>query len=160
MKKIFVMIVPVILMMLAFRPVTSFTVSGTITDDKGSPVSAVTVIVKGTRTGVTSDNNGVYKIVAAGANSVLVFSSVGYETQEVKLNGRNTINISLKTVVVTTTEVVVTGYGQTKRRMDMGYSNATMNGSPISGRVPGIYVSTKGYIDKDGDGVNDYYAYE
>ncbi len=76
---------PVVLIMLAFRPVKSITVSGTITDETGTPLPGVTVVIKGTRTGVSADHNGSYKIVVPNANGTLVFSGAGVETKEEKI---------------------------------------------------------------------------
>ncbi len=166
MKKIFLMLVPILLVMLAFRPVRSLTVAGTITDEKGSVVPGITILIKGTRTGVTTDNKGSYSIVVPGANSVLVFSGVGFETKEEKVNGRTIINVSLKTIVVSNTEVIVTALGQKRQAKELSYSTAKVKAaeltkaSPVNlqngltGRVAGLNV------DKDGDGVDDHYAYD
>ncbi|NOT52724.1 MAG: DUF3520 domain-containing protein [Chitinophagaceae bacterium] len=160
MKRILLFVMPVMLIILAFRPVKSFTVSGTITDEKGYPLPGVTVVVKGTRTGVAADHNGSYKIVVPGGNSILVFSGAGLETKEENVNSRTTINVTLKVVMITSTEVVVTALGVKRQAKELGFSTAKVKGVQLTGSVPGVYVSTNGYIDKDGDGVNDYYPHE
>jgi Ca-activated chloride channel family protein len=129
MKKVIVMIVPVLLILLAFRPVKSHTVTGKVVDETGTIISGVSIKVKGTRVGVSSDANGHFRITAPGPNSTLVFSAVGYQTYEVNIGGRNNITITLKAASLTTEEVVVMGYAQ-KSTMIRG--NATLYGAPPS----------------------------
>ncbi|MFN8291227.1 MAG: von Willebrand factor type A domain-containing protein [Chitinophagaceae bacterium] len=121
MKRILLMLMPVMILFLAFRPVTTHTVSGMITDEKGSPVSFATVKVKGTSTGASADSKGIYRITAPGDNAVLVFSAAGYETTEVSIGGRSTVNVTMKTTVNTQTEVVVTGTLNRKLAVGRGY---------------------------------------
>lgn len=82
MKRILLLVMPVILVVLAFRPIKAITVSGTITDDKGSPVVGASVMVKGTRSGTSSKTDGTYKIVVANSNDVLIFSAIGMEDRK------------------------------------------------------------------------------
>ncbi len=149
MKKIFLFLVPVLMIMLAFRPVKSFTVSGVVTDQTGAPLPGVSVFVKGTRTGVSTSTGGDYKIVVPGSNDILVFSGAGFETKEERIAGRSKINISLKTIVVTSTEVVVTAIGQTRQPKQLAYSTNKAYPGPISGYSPGLVVK--------GDMSNYYY---
>lgn len=124
------MLMPVILITLAFRPVKTLTVSGTISDETGSPVSFASVVVKGTTTGVSSDSKGAYRIMVNNANVTLRFSAAGYVTQEVKVNGRSVINVNLAKAVVSGTEVVVTSaLGMNKTLSGRGYRQA----SPATG---------------------------
>lgn len=116
MKRILLLIVPVILILLAFRPITVITVTGSITDDKGSPVAGASVFVKGTKSGTSSKTDGTYRIVVTKANDVLVFSAVGMQTQEVKVKGRSIINVSLTMATNTMSEVVVVGYGRAQKK--------------------------------------------
>ena len=159
MKRILVLITPIILVLLAFRPVTSITVTGIITDETGSTLPGVSVMIKGTNLGTSSQTDGSYKIVVANVNSKLIFSGAGLETQEIKISGRSKINVTLKRVVMSGTEVVVTALGQTRQDKELGYSASkvkaaeltqgkyaqTYNG--LSGRVPGVQISG-GYHDR------------
>src|SRR5215216_3978193 len=87
-------------------------VSGKVTDaDNGSPLPGVNVIVKGTANGATTDANGMYRINAATPSSVLVFSFIGLATQEVEVNGHQTLDVSMKPDVLQLGEVVVTALG-------------------------------------------------
>ena len=73
MKRLLLLIAPVILIMLAFRPIHSHTVTGTITDDKGSPVPLATVMLKGSTQATTSDTKGVYTITVPKSTGILIF---------------------------------------------------------------------------------------
>jgi len=159
MKRILLLIVPVILILLAFRPITLITVTGSITDDKGSPVAGASVFVKGTKSGTSSKTDGTYRIVVTKANDVLVFSAVGMETQEVKVKGRSIINVSLTMATNTMSEVVVVGYGRAQKK-EMTGSVATVHPSqlygsrgydqPLQGKVSGIYIQgEQGYYTND-----------
>ncbi len=141
MKKILLFIAPVLLIMLAFRPVKSLTVTGTVSDETGSPLPGVSISVKGTRTGVSTSTNGNYKIVVSNSNDVLVFSGAGLETKEEKIAGRSKINITLKHIVVAGTEVVVTALGQNRQQKQLNYSVTTANGSPLAGKVSGLKIA-------------------
>ncbi len=91
-------------------------ITGTVTDSKdGSPMIGVTVLIKGTTTGTTTDFDGKYTI-RADRNAFLVFSFVGYETQEVAVSGRNVINITLQDQSLSLEEIVVVGYGTQRKR--------------------------------------------
>lgn len=93
-------------------------VTGKVTSaDDGTPLPGVTVTVKGTTNGVLTNTSGDYRI-SLPANGTLVFSFVGYLTQEVAVNGRSEINIALVTDTKSLGEVVVTGFGaQIKREL-------------------------------------------
>ena len=133
MKKILLFIAPVVLIMLAFRPVKSLTVSGTVTDETGSSLPGVSIQVKGTRTGVSTSSSGTYKIIVPNSNDVLVFSGAGLETKEEKISGRSVINVSLKRVVIVGTEIVVSPLGVEK---DESINNQ------LAGKVSGINVQS------------------
>lgn len=107
------MLLPVVVILLAYQPVTFHTVSGKVTDDQGNPLPAVSVVVKGTNTGTTSLQDGSYQINVNDKNATLVFSLVGYESQKIKVKERTTINVSLKASVQKLEEVVVIGYDNT-----------------------------------------------
>jgi len=89
-------------------------VTGTVADDGGQPLPGVTVVVKGTTTGTLTNVNGNFSIKAA-AKSTLVFSFVGFATQEVAVNGKSVVNVKLLTDAKSLSEVVVIGYGTSKR---------------------------------------------
>lgn len=87
-------------------------VEGTVTsDDDGESLPGVNVLVKGTSTGTVTDIDGKYSINVPNENDILVFSSIGYTSQEVAVNGRSVINITLTVDIQSLAEVVVVGYG-------------------------------------------------
>ena len=88
------------------------TVTGTVSDPVG-PLPGANVVVKGTSNGTQTDFDGNYTIDNVGSDAVLVFSYVGFETQEVSVNGQSSINVTLQESSNELDEVVVIGYGQT-----------------------------------------------
>lgn len=92
-------------------------VSGTvISGDDGLPIPGVTVLIKGTFNGTTTDIDGKYSIQDVPMDSTLVFSFVGMETKEIKYTGQPTIDVTLKSASVGLDEVVVIGYGTVKKK--------------------------------------------
>ena len=86
-------------------------VSGTVSDESGR-VPGVTVLVKGTATGTTTDSNGMYTIHVTGKNAVLVFSFIGYETLEIPVTeGQTRLDATFKKTAIEVEELVVVGYG-------------------------------------------------
>lgn len=89
-------------------------VSGVVTDSNGVPLAGVTVMVKGTTNGASTDFDGKYTVTTSSANPVLVFSYVGFATKEVAVNNQSQINVALQEDTAELDEVVVVGYGTTK----------------------------------------------
>lgn len=87
-----------------------------VSADDGEGLPGVTVTVKGTTIGSVTDAYGNYTITPPSVNSKLLFSFVGYETEEVDAAGRNEINVKLEAAADQLSEVVVTGYGSTSSR--------------------------------------------
>lgn len=95
----------------------SGSVSGTvISGDDGLPIPGVTVLIKGTFNGTTTDIDGKYTIPDVPMDSTLVFSFVGMESREIKYTGQPTIDVTLKSAAVGLDEVVVIGYGTVKKK--------------------------------------------
>lgn len=94
----------------------NFTVTGTITSaNDNTPLPGVSVIIKGTTVGVTSDINGKYSIDAENLNDILVFSFIGMKSQEIHIDGVALIDVVMQTESYDMDEVVVIGYGVTKK---------------------------------------------
>jgi Ca-activated chloride channel homolog len=100
MKRIFFLFVPLLVLVLAFRPLSSHTVNGIVTDDKGSPLAGVTITVKGTSAMTSTSSDGKFSIVVADKNATLVFSRPGMVSTQIKINGRSTISVSMSTTHV------------------------------------------------------------
>ncbi len=103
---------------LGFAIAQERTITGTVTADGEGSVPGVNILIKGTMNGAITDVNGAYSIKVPGDATVLVFSSVGYVTQEVTVGSQAVIDVVLKTDVVSLQEVVVTGY-TTQRKRDI-----------------------------------------
>ncbi|HVE61703.1 MAG TPA: von Willebrand factor type A domain-containing protein [Chitinophagaceae bacterium] len=155
MRKIIWLIAPLSILIVAFRSFTTHTITGLITDQSGAGVSNASVIVKGSKLGVTADVNGRYSINADSKNATLVFSAVGFSTQEIESKGRSVINIILKTSSAAVHEVVVTGI-DIARKKDANYSLGDMPAQRIQGYVPGLSVNTTSAIYNQDFNTEDY----
>jgi len=96
-------------------PAGEFRVTGKVTDEANKPVEGATVQVKGTNNFSVTKRDGSFSIVAPSANSVLVISSVGFRDQEMPINGKSELTLSLVTTATTMQDVVVVGYGTQKK---------------------------------------------
>ncbi|WP_080060079.1 SusC/RagA family TonB-linked outer membrane protein [Spirosoma aerolatum] len=125
---------------------TSSSVSGRVTDEGGQPLPGVTVLVKNTNNGTTTNAEGVYKLSLPTGNTTLVVSYVGYLSQEVAVNGRSTIDVQLAPGDKTLNEVVVVGYG-TQQKKDLTGAIATIGSRDIQ-KVPvsGFDQALKGQV--------------
>jgi len=90
-------------------------VSGKVTDSTGAPLPGVSVVVKGTTNGTITDGNGNYQISRVSDSSILQYSFVGMKTNEVAVEGKTTINITLEDETIGIEEVVAVGYGVQKK---------------------------------------------
>ena len=100
------------------------------------PLIGTTVQVKGTGTGTITGIDGDYTLSNVGKNAVLIFSSIGFDSQEIAVEGRTTINVVLKESSELLDEVVVIGYGAVKKS-DLTSSIATVKGTEITETVTG-----------------------
>jgi TonB-linked SusC/RagA family outer membrane protein len=107
-------------------------ITGTIVDNNGNPIPGVSVTVRGTRRGVTTDAAGKFSIEAA-KGETLIFSIIGFQTKEVKLGAETSLSLTLAPFSAQMTEVVVTALGIKKQSRVLGYSTTEVAGSEISG---------------------------
>ncbi|MEZ4775118.1 MAG: SusC/RagA family TonB-linked outer membrane protein [Bacteroidia bacterium] len=131
------------------------TVTGRVTDASGDGMIGVTVAVKGSNSGALSESNGSYK-VSVPSDGVLVFSFLGYETVEEAVNGRTTINVSMKEQDITADEVIITALGIQRETKALTYAAQSVNTDEIakardlnvvnslSGKVAGLSISPSG----------------
>jgi TonB-linked SusC/RagA family outer membrane protein len=136
-------------------------VSGTVTDaSTGDPLPGVNVTVRGTTTGALTDLGGKYSLQVPDQNAFLVFSFIGYVTQEQPVSGKTLINVALKPSIEALDEVIVTGYGTQKKSdltgsvvrvtMDEKASLANTNISQaLSGATAGVNVQGSGLAGSD-----------
>ncbi|MFK7814123.1 MAG: SusC/RagA family TonB-linked outer membrane protein [Maribacter sp.] len=122
------------------------TVSGTVSDNSGSPLPGVNVVEKGTSNGTSTDFDGNYTInVSDGAT--LVFTSLGYSLKEVAVNGQTTVSTSLNEDASELDEVVVTALGIRKETKALGYSLTEVGGEEIATvKTPNAINSLQGKI--------------
>ncbi|WP_313777743.1 TonB-dependent receptor [Flagellimonas nanhaiensis] len=149
------MSIPIMLLSMAVSAQDNITVSGTVTDGQGTPLPGANVILKNTTTGVQTDFDGNYVLDNVPSNGTLVFSYIGFTSQEIPVNGQNTINISLQEDTQALDEVVVVGYGELKVK-DLTSAIATVDsevldlapvGQPmqaLQGRVAGLQIVNNG----------------
>jgi len=115
-------------------------VSGTITDASTSiGMPGVNIQVKGTTIGAISDAEGKFALTTDNPNATLVFSFIGFDTQEIPLAGKNVIDVALTPQVLSIDEVVVVGYGTQKRANVVG-AVASISGSSLQS-IPSVNVS-------------------
>ncbi|WP_268224364.1 SusC/RagA family TonB-linked outer membrane protein [Sinomicrobium oceani] len=132
-------------------------IAGIVTSlDDGIPLPGVTVRVKGTNNGTSSDFDGNYSIEVEGAESILIFSSIGFKTQEITVGQRQVVNIELAPDTQALDGVVVTALGIKRQDKSLGYSVENVKGDELSrvaqenvlnglsGKVAGVTLNQTG----------------
>ncbi|WP_019948779.1 SusC/RagA family TonB-linked outer membrane protein [Hymenobacter aerophilus] len=136
------------------RPAADVPVTGRVTDENGAGMAGVTVVVKGTSNGTSTGPDGEFTLTVPD-NATLLFSFIGYKSQEVAVGGRSTISLAMAPDAAALDEVVVTGYQSQKKAdltgavsvvkveqiRDMASNDVTRN---LQGRVPGVNITTDG----------------
>ncbi len=152
--------------LLTFVTFTAFSqskVSGKVSDVNGEGLPGVTVQVKGTTTGTSTDIEGNYSLASVPANGTLVYSFVGMVAQEISVQGQSVINVTLLDDAQTLEEVVVVGYGTVKKKDATGAVNAigtkdfqkgivTSPEQLMQGRVAGVQITQSS--GEPGGGIN------
>ncbi len=127
----------------------AISVKGRVFDAKGDGLPGVSIVVKGTNRGVTTDASGDYQVTIDDANSALIFSFVGFASQEVVVGNRTTLDIVMSENVNALEELVVVGYGEQSRKRpgwlggrieqknfgDVGVSNTSQL---LQGKIAGV----------------------
>ena len=140
------------------------TVSGTITSEEdGQPLPGVNVLLKNTASGTITDLNGKYTVPITGDDDIIVFSFIGYLTEEVVVNGRSVIDLVLVPDIQRLSELVVVGYG-TQKKSDLTGSIVSFSAEEIEkqgpkvnvlqalqGSVPGLNITQTGNSASQGD---------
>lgn len=130
-------------------------VSGSISDESGSGIPGVSILLEGTNTGTTTDIDGNFSINTQEGKTVLRITAVGFQAQSVNVANRSTVNITLKEDVSQLDEVIVTGYQSLRKQditgavtvVDVADLKTVKAGSitqNLAGRAPGVNVSTSG----------------
>ena len=132
----------------------NITVRGTVTDEKGETLPAVSVLVKGGTTGTQTDVSGNF-VISAPPNGTLVFTYIGFQTQEIPINNQTSLKVQLQSTSQQLEQVVVVGYG-VQRKSDVTGSVAKVEGGELAkqqvltptqavqGKVAGVQVISSG----------------
>ncbi|MCX6219732.1 MAG: TonB-dependent receptor [Bacteroidia bacterium] len=135
-------------------------VAGKVTDSKGASIPGASVVIKGTTTGITTDNEGKFSLIIPSDAKVLVFSFVGMKSLEVAVDNKTAINVVMTEETVVVEEIVAIGYG-TQRKKDLTGSVAVIKTGDISslpvpsvsdalqGRAAGVQVISAGTPGSD-----------
>lgn len=156
MRKLYLLTRGCLLVLLMHGAFTSFaqrTVTGKVTaSDDGSAIPGVNILEKGTSNGTTTDADGNFSITV-GNNAVLVFTFVGYASQEVSVGSQTTVNVTMQSDVTALSEIVVIGYGEVRQRDATGAVTSVkasdFNGGLISspelliqGKTAGVQITS------------------
>jgi TonB-linked SusC/RagA family outer membrane protein len=129
-------------------------IKGKVTDEKGEPMAGVSLVVKGTKRATITDYNGEYSISTVDGKSVLIFSFIGFASQEILIGDQKEINVSLKHATKSLDEVIIVGYGS-KKKLEVSGSISQVKGevlkaspSPnlgasLAGRLAGVTVNQR-----------------
>ena len=145
--------------------VVARTISGTVTDEEDEALPGVNVVVKNSTVGTVTDINGNYSLTVADDAQTLVFSSVGYLTEEITIGGQSVINLTLQPDIQSLSEVVVVGYG-TQKKSDLTGAISSVEPEDITriserrletalqGRAAGVQVTREEGAPGAGSSVN------
>lgn len=123
----------IVLLLLASASAMAQTVTGTVTSgEDGSPLPGVSVLVKGTTRGTTTASDGKYSIATESADAVLVFSFIGFRTQEIPVGGQTTIDVVLAEDASQLSEVVVTALGVSRETKTLVYATQSVKPAQLT----------------------------
>jgi TonB-linked SusC/RagA family outer membrane protein len=154
MRKLFLLLWGVVFF--AAQAIAQRTITGKVTDEKGTPLQNVSVMVRGTTTGTITKADGTYSINVSANAKALIFSAVDMTTFEAAIGAGSEINATLKSEDKTMSEVVVTAFGIKKNKKDLGYGVTQLSGAELAqahttnitnalaSKVPGVRISGNG----------------
>lgn len=144
----------------------SVTVSGKVTTNTNEPLPGVSVFVKGTNLGTSTDSDGKYTIEVNDPNSTLVFSFIGFSTQEIRAGAQSELNVILEEDILQLSEVVVTSFGIKQERKALGYAVQEVNSkalmetnqpnalNALRGRLSGVSITSSSGAPGAGTSIN------
>lgn len=132
-----------------------YNISGEVVDSEGLPIPGINVVEKGTSNGTMTDIDGLFSLEVNSDEAILVFSSIGFETQEISIGGEQNIEVTMETSVAGLDEVVVVGYGTSTKRdvtgavasiSDEEFNQGAITNplQQISGKAPGVNINQVG----------------
>jgi TonB-linked SusC/RagA family outer membrane protein len=151
MKKV-LLFLTVLLMGISVAYAQQRQVTGKVTGSDGAPVPFATIQLKGTNSGTTANQDGVFKLNVTGNSAVLIIRSVGFATQEVSVGNTNSVSVTLKADDQNLDEVVVTALGVRRNKNELAYSAQNVTGeelnrtrdanvvNSLSGKVAGLEI--------------------
>jgi len=169
MKRLLIIIIPLLVAIMAFHANNTTTISGKVTDNLGKPLPGVTVQAKGTQTATSTATDGSYSITVEKTTTILLFSTVGFATKEIKINGKTIINVKMQPVVQhleELNEVVVIGYSTAKKKDLTGSityvpSVPNQNQYALAGKVAGVQITARGIASSNNrQGITSYDDFE
>jgi TonB-linked SusC/RagA family outer membrane protein len=140
------------------RPLADITVKGRVTDSKGQALPGVNIVIKDTQKGTATDAEGNFQMGVGSGNDILVFSFIGYKTQQVVVGSQVSISVMLEENSNVLDEVVVTALGISREKKSLGYATQQVKGdvlteSPasnfvnnLSGKIAGVNISGAGGV--------------
>ena len=141
MKGINTIVIP-LLLIFCHQAFSQGTINGRIEDINNGPLIGASVIEKGTTNGVVTDVKGNYVIRVNGTNPILVFSYIGFSTQEILVGTQTTINVILEEDFQQLNEVVVTALGFEENKDELGYANSTVSNKVIKDAVETSFINS------------------
>lgn len=139
------------LVLFASNTFAQIKVKGVVKSASGEALPGVSIVVKGTTNGVVTDFDGKYNITVPGTNAVLAFSFVGMQNQEITVNGKSVIDVTLAEATIGVDEVVVTAMGITKAKKSLAYSVSDVKSEDL---VKGGNTNLMKSLDGKVSGVN------
>jgi TonB-linked SusC/RagA family outer membrane protein len=141
-------------------------VTGKVADETGAPLPGVNVLLKGTTNGTVTDSEGGFSLTVPASGGTLLFSFIGFITQEIEIGNRSSFSIALVSDSKQLEEVVVTAQGVAREKKALGYSVSTVNSSQLEsrpvndvsrvlqGKIPGVVINPTGGIAGTGASIN------
>ena len=153
MRKLLFFVVAILLFIGQLSAQSSRTITGKVSDDKGDPVFGASVLIKGSRTGTTTDLNGDFRLNVPASAKALVVSAINHRSAEIPIGSNNSYTVSLKNDDKNLEEVVVTGYGRERKARFVGAASVlsakVVETVPVGsfdqalqGRAPGLLINS------------------
>jgi TonB-linked SusC/RagA family outer membrane protein len=123
------------------------TITGQVVDESNSPIPGVNVLARGSTQGTVTDVDGKFSLTGLPGDAVLVFSFIGFKTQEITVNGQSVVNVTLEADVKSLEEVVITALGIKKESKKLGYSVTSVRTDElVTQRTTNVMESLEGKI--------------
>lgn len=132
MRKHILLLSSCLLLLLAQTFAQSKTITGTVTDPTGKPIPGASILIKGSRTGTSTKSDGTFSINVPEKAKTLVFSAIGWASQDIEVGDRTSFTVSLTAKENTLSEVVVTSLGIARDKRSLGYATQNLKGDQIA----------------------------